>query len=30
MFKYMNLNPTNYWKLLIFKDEFNYVGIDEF
>ena len=29
LFSYLNLNPTKYWRLLLFKDNFNYGGIVE-
>lgn len=29
LFKYISLQPTEYWKILLFKDAFNFVGIKE-
>jgi hypothetical protein len=29
MFSYLNLTVTKYWKILFFKDENNYTGVEE-
>ncbi len=29
LFSYLNLNITKYWKLLMFKDQYNYGGMTE-
>jgi Domain of unknown function (DUF1744). len=29
LFSYLNLSPKKYWKILLFKDHFNYGGIAE-